>query len=44
VQEYYRDSNHLYIVTEFCKGGELFDRISSGKWEFSEKQAAIIME
>eukprot|EP00828_Plagiopyla_frontata_P021266 TRINITY_DN2767_c0_g1_i2.p1 TRINITY_DN2767_c0_g1~~TRINITY_DN2767_c0_g1_i2.p1 ORF type:complete len:106 (-),score=35.01 TRINITY_DN2767_c0_g1_i2:3-320(-) len=35
---------HLYIVTEFCKGGELFDRISSGKWDFSEKKAAIVME
>ena len=25
--EYYEDSKHFYIVTDFCKGGALYDEI-----------------
>ena len=28
--EYYEDNGFLYIVTEYCEGGELFDMITSG--------------
>ena len=41
--EFYQDSSHLYLVTEYFNGGELFDRISKDK-SFSEKQAAITMK
>ena len=38
----YKNKNILYIVTEVCKGGELFDRIQSMK-KFGENQAAKYM-
>ena len=32
--EYYEDKKHFYIVTEFCKGGALYDEIHSrGKFQ-----------
>jgi calcium-dependent protein kinase len=34
--EFYQDEKYFYIVTEFCAGGELFDRITQ-KQKFSEK-------
>ena len=27
VYEFYQDASNYYIVTDFCAGGELFDRI-----------------
>lgn len=40
--EVYQDEKRYYIVTELCKGGELFDEIIRlGK--FSEQQAADII-
>ena len=38
----YKNKNIIYIITEICKGGELFDRIKSMK-KFGENQAAKYM-
>lgn len=27
--EFYKDENYYYVVSEYCSGGELFDRISN---------------
>ena len=43
VYEVFEDTTNVYIVSEYCKGGELFDIISK-KGNFSEKEACIIME
>lgn len=43
VYEYFEDENHLYIVTELCTGGELFDKIIEKK-RFTETEASQIME
>eukprot|EP01016_Furgasonia_blochmanni_P042442 TRINITY_DN563_c0_g2_i7.p1 TRINITY_DN563_c0_g2~~TRINITY_DN563_c0_g2_i7.p1 ORF type:complete len:335 (-),score=102.81 TRINITY_DN563_c0_g2_i7:569-1510(-) len=39
VYEFYEDKKFLYIVTELCSGGELFDKIEK-EGGFKEKQAA----
>ena len=39
----YDDDKRYYIVTELCKGGELFDEILN-KGTFSEKEAAKIIK
>ena len=41
--EIYNDNTNIYIVSEYCKGGELFDIISQ-KGSFSEKDACVIMK
>lgn len=41
--EYYVTERHIYIVSEFLSGGELFDRIIEAK-HFDEAKAAIYME
>lgn len=43
VYEYFEDAVHLYIVTELCTGGELFDKIIEKK-KFNEEEAAKVME
>jgi calcium-dependent protein kinase len=41
--EFFEDEKRYYIVTEICKGGELFDEIlNSGK--FNEKNAAVLIK
>jgi calcium-dependent protein kinase len=40
--EVYDDEKRYYIVTELCKGGELFDEILK-KGVFTEKEAASII-
>eukprot|EP00826_Nyctotherus_ovalis_P010804 TRINITY_DN12828_c0_g2_i4.p1 TRINITY_DN12828_c0_g2~~TRINITY_DN12828_c0_g2_i4.p1 ORF type:complete len:479 (-),score=99.03 TRINITY_DN12828_c0_g2_i4:215-1651(-) len=40
--EFAQDTESYYLITELCKGGELFDRISKMK-NFSEMDAARIM-
>ena len=40
--EVYEDKQSLYLITEYCSGGELFDAIQS-KSHFSEKDAAIYL-
>ena len=41
--ELYQDKKYYYLITELCKGGELFDRIKN-KGSFTEKQAAEYMK
>jgi calcium-dependent protein kinase len=41
--EYFEDDENLYIVTELCVGGELFDKLLSVK-KFTEVEAIQIME
>ena len=43
IYEVFNDNTNIYIVSEYCKGGELFDMISQ-KGNFSEKDACIIMK
>ena len=42
--EYYFDNKNLYIITEYCEGGELFDKIKERNGNFTEKDAAKIMK
>lgn len=41
--EVFEDEKRYYLVTEICKGGELFDFIVS-KGNFSEQDAALLMK
>lgn len=41
--EYFEDEKNVYLVTELCKGGELFDKIIEEEF-FSEKEAAVIFK
>ena len=42
VYEYFQDDAAIYIVTDLCSGGELFEHILKEK-NFNEKKAAILM-
>ena len=38
--ETYDDSKYMYLVMEYCQGGELFDKIASQENQnFNEKEA-----
>lgn len=41
--EFYQDENHYYLITEFCRGGEMFEKIKQDN-NFSEKTAAFYMK
>ena len=43
IYEIFDDKTNIYIVSEYCKGGELFDIIEK-KGNFTEKDAATIMK
>lgn len=43
IKGYYQTANHLYIVSEYLSGGELFDRIIEVH-NFNENQAAKLIE
>jgi calcium-dependent protein kinase len=40
--EIYREDKYIYIVTEYCDGGELFGRLAQEK-RFNEPVAAMFM-
>ncbi|NCQ42735.1 MAG: protein kinase [Cyanobacteria bacterium] len=42
LHEVYLDNNFVYLVEEYCKGGDLFDYIKMQRY-FTEKKAASIM-
>ena len=41
--EIFEDANRYYLITELCKGGELFDEIIN-QGTFSEQDAAGIIK
>lgn len=41
--EFFEDEKRYYLVTEICKGGELFDEILQ-RGKFSERDAAVLMK
>jgi len=41
--EFFEDDKRYYLVTEICKGGELFDEILT-RGKFSERDAAVLMK
>ena len=41
VLEFYKDKNFFYIVSEYCGGGDLYERMKSTN--FSESRAAKVM-
>lgn len=43
IYEFYDDNSNFYIVSEYCKGGELFDTIVE-KGIFSEKEACWLLK
>lgn len=43
IYEFYEDKRNFYIITEFCEGGELFDKIVE-KGSFGEEEAAGVMK
>lgn len=43
VYEVFSDASYMYIVTELCTGGELFDKIQESN-HFGEKDAADVMQ
>lgn len=43
LHEFYQDEKNYYIITEFCSGGELFERIISNR-SLSENMAASYLQ
>lgn len=43
LRDTFEDSEHIYLVTELMKGGELLDKILKQKF-FSEREARCVME
>ncbi|CAJ1427408.1 unnamed protein product [Effrenium voratum] len=41
--EHFEDKKYMYMVMEYCRGGELFDRLLE-VGHFTENQAAVIMQ
>ena len=41
--EFFEDEKRYYIVTDICKGGELFDEIIA-RGKFSERDAAVLIK
>ena len=41
--EFFEDEKRYYLVTEICKGGELFDEVLA-RGKFSERDAAVLLK
>lgn len=41
--EFFEDDKRFYIVTEICKGGELFDEVEN-RGKFTERDTAVLMK
>ena len=41
--EFFEDEKRYYLVTEICKGGELFDEVLQ-RGKFSERDAAVLLK
>jgi serine/threonine protein kinase len=41
--EYFEDRKHFYIVTDFCRGGALYDEIHY-RGKFEEQDAAVLIK
>ena len=41
--EVFEDKNSIYLVTEICSGGELFDEIVARR-QFNERDAAVVIK
>lgn len=41
--EFFEDDKRYYLVTEICKGGELFDEVLQ-RGKFSERDAAVLLK
>lgn len=41
--EFFEDEKRYYLVTEICKGGELFDEVLK-RGKFSERDAAVLLK
>ena len=42
--ETYESPNYLYLVMEYCQGGELFKKLTENHSQFTELSAARIMQ
>jgi len=42
--ETYESPNYIYLVMEYCQGGELFDKLTTRGEDFTEQRAAEIMK
>lgn len=43
LENVYEDSKFVHVVTELCKGGELYSRIVSGTWRIEEFEVAQLL-
>ncbi|KAL3941918.1 MAG: hypothetical protein SGBAC_003810 [Bacillariaceae sp.] len=43
LKELFEDDMNVYILTELCTGGELYDRVATGKWAIKEKHVATLI-
>jgi len=43
IYEFYQNDDNFYLITEYCSGGELYDRIINMK-NFCERKAAELMK
>jgi calcium-dependent protein kinase len=41
--EFFEDEKRYYLVTEICKGGELFDEVLT-RGSFTERDAAVLIK
>ncbi len=41
--EVFEDKKYIFLVTEFCQGGELFDEIIA-RGRFNERDAAVVIK